>query len=85
MKIRNFHILNNINAVEKLNKDELLSILKKEAFNINIIDIMNASIFLSEEAKYVQGSYRNTLNHIQKHLLQDLKFLKMIKKNIKDI
>ncbi len=51
-------MLKDINALEKLNKDELMAILKIEASNICIMDIMKASIFLSEDAKYVQGSYR---------------------------
>ncbi|MGZ7108839.1 MAG: DUF2115 domain-containing protein [Methanobacterium sp.] len=51
-------MLKNINKVKSLNKEGLLLILKKEASNICITDIMKASIFLSEDAKYVQGSYR---------------------------
>ncbi|MGZ7069986.1 MAG: DUF2115 domain-containing protein [Methanobacterium sp.] len=51
-------MLKDIDAIEILNKNELILILKKEASKICITDIMKASIFLSEDAKYVQGSYR---------------------------
>ena len=51
-------MLKDIDSIKNLNKNELLLILKTEASNICIIDIMQASIFLSEDAKYVQGSYR---------------------------
>ena len=51
-------MLKDINSLEKLNKKELLLILKTEAANICIMDIIRASTFLSEDAKYVQGSYR---------------------------
>ena len=51
-------MLKDVYSLENLNKNELMLILKKEASNICIIDIMKASVFLSEDAKYVQGSYR---------------------------
>ena len=51
-------MLKDINALKSLNKNELLIILKIEASNICIMNIMQASIFLSEDAKYVQGSYK---------------------------
>jgi len=38
--------------------DELLKILKKEATNIHIADIMSACNFLIDEGKYVQPQYR---------------------------
>lgn len=58
MKIKNFHMLKNIDTFNNLNKNELLLILKTEASDICIMDIISASIFLSEDAKYVQGSYK---------------------------
>jgi Uncharacterized protein conserved in archaea len=51
-------MLNNVNSLQNLNKNELMQILKKEASNIGMMDIMKASIFLNEDAKYIQGSYR---------------------------
>lgn len=51
-------MLKDINALEKLNKNELMFILKREATTISVLDIMKASIFLSEDAKYVPISYR---------------------------
>jgi len=51
-------MLKYINKVESLNKEELQQILKTEASKICIMDIMQASVFLSEDAKYVQASYR---------------------------
>ena len=51
-------MLKNIDRFSNINKNELLLILKIEASNICIMDIMKASIFLSEDAKYVQGNYR---------------------------
>lgn len=51
-------MLKDIDTLTNLNKNELLLILKTEASEICITDIISASIFLSEDAKYVQGSYR---------------------------
>ncbi|MGB9980081.1 DUF2115 domain-containing protein [Methanobacterium sp.] len=51
-------MLKDIDTFQNINKNKLLLILKTEASNICIMDIMQASIFLSEDAKYVQGSYR---------------------------
>lgn len=42
----------------KIKKEELLAALKEEAADISIMDIMKASTFLNEDAKYVQASYR---------------------------
>lgn len=42
----------------EIKKIELLVALKEEAECISIMDIMEASIFLNEDAKYVQASYR---------------------------
>ncbi|MCE7698669.1 MAG: DUF2115 domain-containing protein [Methanobacterium paludis] len=45
----------------KLSKDELLSVLKKEASCIHIIDIMMADTFLRADARYLPARYRNEL------------------------
>ncbi|MDI6724561.1 MAG: DUF2115 domain-containing protein [Methanobacterium sp.] len=42
----------------KISKNELLSVLKKEASNIHMHDIMLASAFIQEDAKYMQAGYR---------------------------
>ena len=47
-----------IEYLDVLSKKDLLIILKDEASNIHISDIMNASTFLLNEGKYVQSGYR---------------------------
>ncbi len=42
----------------ELSKNELLEVLKKEASMIHINDIMLASAFIQEDAKYMQVGYR---------------------------
>lgn len=42
----------------KIKKEELLVVLKKEASNISIIDIMTVHAYLVDEGRYVQGYYR---------------------------
>ena len=56
-------MLKQINYSQSLNKTQLMSILKEEASKVCIMDIMKASIFLSEDAKYVQKSYREEYLH----------------------
>ena len=70
-------MLKDLNPLKKLNKKELLLILKKEASDICITDIMQASIFLSDDAKYVQGSYRKEyLKSYNEAFIKRLKVLK---------
>lgn len=70
-------MLKDINKLEKLNKNEIMLILKKEASSIGIMDIMQASIFLSEDAKYVQGSYKEEyLKSYNEAFITRLKVLK---------
>lgn len=47
-----------IEFLDVLSKKDLLIILKDEASNIHISDIMNASVFLFNEGKFVQNGYR---------------------------
>ncbi len=69
----------------KLDKNELLLILKSEASNIGIMDIMQACTFLSEDAKYVQGSYRKEyLESYTDAFITRLKVLKEDKKEYKE-
>ncbi len=74
------NVINSINS--ELNKNELMQILKKEASKICIMDIMKASIFLSEDAKYVQGSYKKEyLKSYNEAFITRLKVLKEDKKD----
>lgn len=50
--------ISEIDLNKKILKMDLLKILKKEASRISINDIMNASAFLREDAKYMQKKYR---------------------------
>lgn len=47
-----------LDFTRKIKKQELLVVLKKEALNISIMDIMTAHAYLVDEGKYVQGNYR---------------------------
>lgn len=77
-------MLKDIDTFENLNKTELLLILKIEASNICIMDIMQASNFLSEDAKYVQGSYRKEyLKSYTEAFITRLKVLKDDKEEYK--
>jgi len=42
----------------KISKNELLNVLKKEASRIHMYDIMLASSYIQEDAKYMQAGYR---------------------------
>ena len=70
-------MLKDMDTFEDLNKDGLMHILKKEASKVGIMDIMKASIFLNEDAKYVQGNYRKEyLKSYNEAFITRLKFLK---------
>lgn len=43
---------------KKISKNELLHVLKKEASRIHMHDIMLASAYIQEDAKYMQAGYR---------------------------
>lgn len=62
---------------EGLKKIEFLVTLKEEACCIGIMDIMEASIFLNEDAKYVQASYRK--EYIKSYTEAFIKRLKTLK------
>ena len=55
--------LEELNVDGKLTVQELLKILKNEATNIHIKDIMAACNFLIEEGKYVQPKYREKFHN----------------------
>ncbi|GAB6054900.1 DUF2115 domain-containing protein [Methanobacterium movens] len=51
--------LEDLKFSEKLSKKELLNILKKEASQLHIKDIMDASIYLREDAKFMPPKERD--------------------------
>ena len=51
--------LEELDFSKKISKNELLSILKKEASKIHMHDIMLASSYIREDAKYMQAGYRD--------------------------
>jgi len=63
-KIKNFlgfimaETIEYIDFSKKISKKELLDVLKKEASRIHMHDIMMASAFIQEDAKYMQAGYR---------------------------
>ncbi|MBM4240559.1 MAG: DUF2115 domain-containing protein [Euryarchaeota archaeon] len=60
-----------------IKKDELLSVLKKEVSVIHIRDIMMASSFLREDAKYMQQPYRDEyINRFTKAFFTRIKDVK---------
>lgn len=50
--------IEDIDFSKKISKNELLSVLKKEASKIHMHDIMLASAYIQEDAKYMQAGYR---------------------------
>jgi uncharacterized protein (UPF0305 family) len=50
--------LEDIDFTDKITVEELLLVLKKEALDISVRDIMTAHSYLVAEGKYVQGNYR---------------------------
>ncbi|MBI5680567.1 MAG: DUF2115 domain-containing protein [Methanobacterium sp.] len=77
--------IENIDFSTKIKKTELLIILKKEASNISIMDIMNACNFLIEDAKYVQSSYKKEyLKSYNEAFITRLKVLKDNNENYED-
>ena len=51
-------LLEEIDVNEKINKNQLRDLVKSEAQNLHMKDIMLASSFLREDAKYMPASYR---------------------------
>jgi uncharacterized protein (UPF0305 family) len=47
-----------IDFSKKISKNELLHVLKKEASRIHMHDIMLASAYIQEDAKYMQAGYK---------------------------
>ena len=69
-------------ACHEIGRDELLLLLKTESKQINIQDIMQASSFLIEDARYVQGSYRK--EYLQAYTLAFITRIKEVKEHQPD-
>lgn len=69
-------------SCNEINRDNLLTLLKTEARLINIQDIMQASAFLINDAKYVQGSYRKA--YIEAYILAFINRIKEVKEHQTD-
>jgi uncharacterized protein (UPF0305 family) len=50
--------LDDVLYYQEIRRKKLFSILRSEALLINLQDIMKASLFVINDSKYVQGSYR---------------------------
>lgn len=50
--------IEDLDLSKKISKNELLSVLKKEASRIHMHDIMLAAAYIQEDAKYMQAGYR---------------------------
>ncbi len=69
-------------SYNKINRKNLLALLKTEARLINIQDIIQASSFTLNDAKYVQGSYRKT--YIEAYNLAFIIRIKEVKEHLTD-
>ncbi|NYB25727.1 MAG: DUF2115 domain-containing protein [Methanobacteriaceae archaeon] len=77
MTIEEIEELVNLEQNETLTKNDLFSILKKEASSIDIWKIMKATDFLKEDAKYMQSPYREEyIERFSKAFLTRIKDLK---------
>jgi len=77
MTIEEIEELVNLEQNETLSKNDLFSILKKEASSIDIWKIMKATDFLKEDAKYMQSPYREDyIERFSKAFLTRIKDLK---------
>lgn len=69
---------------QKITKNELLKVLKKEASKLHITDIMKATTFLIEDAKYMQAGYREDyINRFTKAFFSRIRDIKDDKKEYK--
>lgn len=67
---------------DEIHLENLLTVLKKEARLINIQDIMQASAFLIEDSRYVQGSYRE--EYLKAYTLAFITRIKEVKEHQTD-
>ncbi len=73
--------LSDLNSSAETSKNQILIILRKEASNIHISDIMNASASIVDEGKYVQSGYRE--KYIESYIKGFILRIKEIKENPK--
>ena len=71
--------LEDLDFTNEITKEELLLVLKKEAEEVSIADIMAAHAFLVDEGKYVHGSYRD--EYLKAYVKAFILRLKEIKDN----
>ncbi|OEC87083.1 MULTISPECIES: DUF2115 domain-containing protein [Methanobacterium] len=71
--------LENLDFTGKITVEELLLVLKKEASDISVTDIMTAYSYLVAEGKYVQGNYRE--EYLRAYVKGFILRLKEIKNN----
>ncbi|WP_424356368.1 DUF2115 domain-containing protein [Methanobacterium sp. MBAC-LM] len=71
--------LEDLDFTGKITVEELLLILKKEASDISMTDIMTAHTYLVAEGKYVQGNYRE--EYLKAYVKGFILRLKEIKNN----
>jgi uncharacterized protein (UPF0305 family) len=69
-------------SYNEINRENLLTLLKMEARLITIQDIMQASSFLIEDARYVQGSYRK--EYLKAYTLAFITRIKEVKEHQQD-
>jgi len=76
--------IEDIDFSKKISKMELLDVLKKEASRIHMHDIMLASTYIQEDAKYMQAGYReNFVETFTKAFINRFKDIREDKKEYK--
>jgi len=74
--------LDELDFSREISKNELLDVLKKEASNIHMHDIMMASAFIHEDAKYMHAGYREDfIENFTKAFINRFKDIKEDKTN----
>ncbi len=66
-------------SCNEIGKGNLLNLLKMEARSIDIQNIMQASLFLIDDSKYVQGSYRK--EYLKSYTLAFITRIKEVKEH----
>ncbi len=77
-------MINKLDVNKKITKNHLRDLVKSEAQNLHMNDIMLASTFLREDAKYMPVSYRKDyIERFSKAFFNRIKDIKEDKKNYK--
>jgi uncharacterized protein (UPF0305 family) len=78
--------INKLDLSVEISKNYLRDVIKSEASNIHIKDIMLAAAFLREDAKYMPKSYRDDyIERFSKSFFTKIKDIKEEKKFIMEI